>query len=125
VPRASTTTDVFNALGDASRRELLDRLGHGEATVTELVDRLGWDQPKVSKHLAVLRTVDLVRCRRDGRTQRYRIHREALQPLQHWLERLTATIDEHYDRLDDYLVEMQTTAVRTTTSSRPDENEDH
>jgi len=124
VARTSTTADVFNALGDGSRRELLDLLGRGEATVGELVDGLGWDQPRVSKHLAVLRHVDVVRCRRDGRTQRYRIHREGLQPLQIWLDRLTSTINEHYDRLDDYLAEMQATDAATAASDATNHGKD-
>ena len=50
--RTPTTTDAFNAVAEASRRDLLDALGTGEATVGELVDRLGLSQPQVSKHLA-------------------------------------------------------------------------
>ena len=53
--RTATTTDAFNAVAEASRRDLLDALGAGEATVGELVDRLGLSQPQVSKHLGVLR----------------------------------------------------------------------
>lgn len=107
--RESTTSDVFNAVGDAARREILDVLGRGEATVNAVVDELDLTQPQVSKHLRVLREVDLVRCRRDGRHQIYRVHRPALQPLHGWLARLTDAINEHDDRLDDYLAELQTT----------------
>ena len=46
--RTPTTADVFNAVAEASRRDLLDALGDGEATVSELVDRLGLSQPQVS-----------------------------------------------------------------------------
>jgi DNA-binding transcriptional ArsR family regulator len=107
--RAATTSDVFNALGDRSRRQLLDTLALGEATVNELVLASGCAQPQVSKHLRVLREVGLVRCRRDGRAQRYRLHRDGMAPLQSWLDRLTATVNQHYDRLDDYLAELQAT----------------
>ncbi len=105
--RAATTADVFNAVGDDARRELLDALATGEATVGELVERLGRDQPQVSKHLRVLREVDLVRCRNAGRHRLYRVHRPGLAPLQHWLGHLTTTVNEHYDRLDDYLHDLQ------------------
>ena len=105
--RAATTTDAFNALGDASRRQILDALALGEATVGDIVVRLELPQPQISKHLKVLRDVDLVRCRRDGRRRVYRVHRPALQPVQHWLQQLTTALNEHYDRLDDYLVEVQ------------------
>jgi DNA-binding transcriptional ArsR family regulator len=107
--RLATTTDVFNALGDGSRRQILETLSLGEAAVGEIVDRLGLGQPQVSKHLKVLREVDLVRCRSAGRSRVYRVHPPALRPLQTWLARLTADVNEHYDRLDDFLVEMQRT----------------
>jgi DNA-binding transcriptional ArsR family regulator len=107
--RAATTTDVFNALGDGSRRQILEALSMGEAGVGEIVDRLHLGQPQVSKHLNVLRQVGLVRCRREGRHRVYRVDAIGLQPLQTWLARLTADVNEHYDRLDDYLAEIQRT----------------
>ena len=72
--RTPTTADAFNAVAEASRRELLDALGTGEATVGELVDRLGLSQPQVSKHLGVLRAVGLVLVRVDGRHRWYRVN---------------------------------------------------
>jgi DNA-binding transcriptional ArsR family regulator len=105
--RAATTTDAFNALGDASRRQILDALAQGEATVGDIVARLNLPQPQISKHLRVLRDVELVRYRRDGRRRVYGVHRPALQPVQHWLQQLSAALNVHYDRLDDYLVELQ------------------
>lgn len=107
VPRASTTSDVFNAVGDHSRRSLLDALATGEATVTELVDRLDLPQPVVSKHLRVLRDVGLVRCRAHGRHRTYRVPPDGLAPLHSWLQHLTAAVNDHYDRLDLYLDELQ------------------
>lgn len=107
--RESTTSNVFNAVGDAARRDILDVLGRGEATVNQVVDTLDLTQPQVSKHLRVLREVDLVRCRRDGRHQIYRVNRRALEPLEGWLARLADSINAHYDRLDDYLDELQNT----------------
>ena len=64
--RAPATTDAFNAVGDPTRRRILGLLAGGEATVGELVERLALPQPQVSKHLRVLREVDLVRCRAEG-----------------------------------------------------------
>lgn len=107
MPRAATTTDVFNAVGDASRRNLLDALATGEATVGELVDRLDLSQPIVSKHLRVLRDVGLVRCRAHGRHRTYAVNPSGLAPLRTWLQKLTAEINDHYDRLDTYLDELQ------------------
>jgi DNA-binding transcriptional ArsR family regulator len=107
VARAATTTDIFNALGDATRRDILDLLAVGEAGVGDLVERLGMPQPQVSKHLKVLRDVDAVRTRSVGRHRMYRVHQPALAPLQTWLDRLTAAVNAHYDRMDDYIDTLQ------------------
>ena len=67
VARASTTSDVFNAIADIHRREILDALIEGEKAVGTIVSDLSMSQPQVSKHLRVLKEVGLVRCRTDGR----------------------------------------------------------
>jgi len=105
--RTATTADVFNAVAEERRRQILDVLRAGEITVGELVDRLGIAQPLVSKHLAVLRAVDLVRSRADGRARRYRVNGPALRPLQAWLAPYEALVNARYDRLDDHLAELQ------------------
>ncbi len=112
--RQPTTSDVFNAVGDARRRDILDVLAGEEATVGELVERLGLSQPQASKHLRVLREVDLVRCRTFGRHRVYRIHGPSFAPLQSWLTQLTDSVNNHYDRLDDYLDGLQTPSHSTT-----------
>ncbi|MDP1793148.1 MAG: metalloregulator ArsR/SmtB family transcription factor [Acidimicrobiales bacterium] len=106
--RTPTTTDAFNAVAEASRRELLDALGDGEATVGELVDRLSMTQPTVSKHLAVLREVGLVLVRVDGKRRWYRINGPALQPIHEWVRNFERTWNEKLDRLDDLVAELQT-----------------
>jgi DNA-binding transcriptional ArsR family regulator len=106
--RTPTTADAFNAIAEASRREILDALGDGEATVGELVDRLGLSQPQVSKHLAVLRTVGLVLVRADGRHRRYRVNGAALKPLHDWVRTFERTWNTRLDQLDDLLAELQT-----------------
>ena len=105
--RTPTTTDAFSAVAEASRRDLLDALGNGEATVGELVDRLGLSQPQVSKHLGVLRAVDLVLVRADGRHRWYRINGPALKPVHDWVRTFERTWNTRLDRLDDLLVELQ------------------
>ena len=109
--RSATTADVFNAIAEETRRDILDVLVGREVAVGELVDELDLGQPQVSKHLKVLRTVDLVRCRTEGRRRLYRLNGPALAPVQHWLERYTAAVNDHYDRLDDYLATLQRTAT--------------
>lgn len=105
--RTATTTDAFNAVAEASRRQLLDALGTGEATVGELVDRLGMTQPQVSKHLGVLRAVGLVLVRIDGRHRWYRVNGPALRPIHDWVRTFERTWSERLDRLDDLLAELQ------------------
>ena len=105
--RASTTTDAFNAVAESGRRALLDALGSGEATVGELVERLGFSQPQVSKHLAVLRSVDLVLVRTEGRHRWYRVNGPALKPVHDWVRTFERTWNARLDRLDDLLVELR------------------
>lgn len=104
--RSPTTTDAFNAVAEASRRDLLDAIGTREATVGELVDRLGLGQPQVSKHLAVLRAVDLVLVRKEGRHRWYRVNGPALKPIHDWVRTFEGTWNARLDRLDDLLAEI-------------------
>ena len=85
----------------------LDALGTGESTVGDLVDLLELSQPQVSKHLAVLRAVELVSVRIDGRHRWYRVNGEALRPVYDWIRNFESTWNSRLDRLDDVLVELQ------------------
>ena len=105
--RAATTTDVFNAIAEAHRRDILDALVDGEASVGQLVERLELAQPQVSKHLKVLAEVGLVSMRAAGRNRLYRLVAPALTPLQRGLATYERLINARYDRLDDYLAELQ------------------
>ena len=107
VARSATTTDAFNAVAEASRRQLLDAIGTGEVTVGELVDRVGLTQPQVSKHLAVLREVGLVTVRADGKHRRYRVNGPALRPIHDWVRTFERTWNTRLDRLDDLLAELR------------------
>jgi DNA-binding transcriptional ArsR family regulator len=79
--RAATTSDVFNALAEPRRREILSFLAAVEKPVGEIVEALAADQPSISKHLSVLRKVDLVRVRRVGRHRMYRANPDSIRPL--------------------------------------------
>jgi DNA-binding transcriptional ArsR family regulator len=107
VARTSTTSDVFNAIGDAHRREVLDALIAGETAVGAIVDRLGIPQPQVSRHLRVLREVGLVRCRKDGRRRLYRLEPSHLAPLHEWLAAYERALHQRLDRVDTYLQDLQ------------------
>jgi len=106
--RTATTTDAFNAVAEASRRDLLDAIGTEEVTVGELAGRLRLRQPQVSKHLGVLRTVGLVLVRIDGRHRWYRVNGPALKPIHDWVSDYERTWNERLDRLDDLLAELKT-----------------
>ncbi|MBA3258302.1 MAG: winged helix-turn-helix transcriptional regulator [Gemmatimonadales bacterium] len=84
MPRAATSSDVFNAVAEPQRRAILDFLATDERPVGDLVKALGLSQPSVSKHLRVLRQLDLVRARRDGRRVLYRTNAGAIRPLHEW-----------------------------------------
>jgi DNA-binding transcriptional ArsR family regulator len=107
VARSSTTLDVFNAIGEASRREILDALIGGEKAVGTIVDDLSMSQPQVSKHLRVLSEVGLVSCRAEGRRRLYRLEPARLQPFHEWLDQYEQALNDRMDRMGDYLKELQ------------------
>ncbi|HEY8581751.1 MAG TPA: metalloregulator ArsR/SmtB family transcription factor [Capillimicrobium sp.] len=105
--RAATTADVFNAVAEPRRRELLDALAGGERTVTDLVDRLDLGQPQVSKHLRVLREVGAVDVRDAGRQRFYRVNGRALKPIHDWVGGFREAWEERFDALDDVLDDLK------------------
>lgn len=82
--RASSHSDVFTAVAEPQRRAILAFLVSDERSVGDVVDAIGINQPSVSKHLRVLRDVDLVRARRDGRHVLYRTNAAAVRPIHAW-----------------------------------------
>jgi DNA-binding transcriptional ArsR family regulator len=107
VARSSTTADVFNAIAEVRRREILDALVAGEKSVGTLVDDLSMAQPQVSKHLRVLSEVGLVSSRAEGRFRLYRLEPVPLRPLRDWLVKYEQAWHERMDRVEDYLKQLQ------------------
>ena len=105
--RAATTSDVFNAIAEGHRREVLDALIPGERAVGAIVQDLSMSQPQVSKHLRVLSDVGLVSGRADGRHRLYRLEPARLQPFHEWLVKYERAMSERLDRMDTYLKELQ------------------
>jgi DNA-binding transcriptional ArsR family regulator len=105
--RSSTTSDVFNAVAEGRRREILDALITGEKAVGTLVTDLSMSQPQVSKHLRVLSEVGLVSCRVDGRRRLYSLEPARLRPFHQWLAKYERAMNARLDRIDDYLKELQ------------------
>ena len=107
VARSSTTSDVFNAIAETHRRDILDVLIAGEKAVGAIVNDLPMSQPQVSKHLRVLSEVGLVRCRAEGRRRLYSLEPARLKPFHDWLAKYEQTWNGRLNRMDDYLKELQ------------------
>lgn len=87
MPRAATTTDVFNAIAEPRRREIISILVDGkEHTVGEVVSMLRLPQPAVSKHLSVLRKVGIVSVSKRGQLRMYRLNAKELKPVHDWVK---------------------------------------
>lgn len=85
--RATTTSDVFNAIAEPRRREIIDLLVNGkEHAVGDLVLRLRMPQPAVSKHLGVLRKVGVVSVSKRGQLRLYRLNAKELKPVHDWVK---------------------------------------
>jgi DNA-binding transcriptional ArsR family regulator len=104
--RAATTSDVFNAIAEPQRREILALLRTGERPVTELAHELGLTQPGASKHLRVLREVGLVRNRRAGKQRLYGLDASGLRPVHEWTGGFERFWIESLDRLDAYVQDL-------------------
>jgi DNA-binding transcriptional ArsR family regulator len=115
--RAATTTDVFNAVAEPRRRQILDILASGERSVNDLAAELGLVQPLVSKHLRVLRAVGLVDVRDEGRQRLYQLHGPALKPIYDWVMQYERAWNERFDVLDDLLEELKAKEERDGGSS--------
>ncbi|QNI32982.1 helix-turn-helix transcriptional regulator [Alloacidobacterium dinghuense] len=85
--RAATTTDVFNAIAEPRRREIIGMLSDGgEHAVGDVVLRLRMPQPTVSKHLGVLRKVGVVTVSKRGQMRYYRLNAKELKPVHDWVK---------------------------------------
>jgi DNA-binding transcriptional ArsR family regulator len=113
--RAATTTDVFNAIAESRRRDILSYLAASERPVGEIVAALELEQPSVSKHLRVLRDVGLVRARRDGRKILYRTNADGIRPLNEW----SATFERYWQH---QLNQVKERAEKMVGESSPDLN---
>src|SRR5215813_13082301 len=98
---------TFAALADPTRRAILARLVLGETSVSELAKPFDISGPAISKHLKVLERAGLISRGREAQWRPCRIEPRALKEVDHWLERYRRFWDESFDRLDDYLTELQ------------------
>ena len=105
--RAATTSDVFNAIAEPQRREILVLLRSGERPVNELAEELGITQPGASKHLRVLREVGLVRDRKQGKQRVYGLDARKLRPVHEWAGGFERFWNARFDRLDAYVQRLK------------------
>ena len=109
----STDEDLsvtFAALADPTRRAILARLAQGEATVLELAEPFRLSLPAVSKHLKVLQKAGLISQGRRAQWRPCRLEPARLKDVSDWVERYRAIWEERFDRLDEYLRELQSEA---------------
>ena len=98
---------TFAALADPTRRAILARLASGEASVTELGKPFAMSLPAISKHLKVLEHAGLIARGRDAQWRPCRLAAGPLKDAAEWLEEYRRFWEESFDRLDDYLRELQ------------------
>ena len=97
--------DIFTALAEPRRREILEQLLSGPCTVNGLVESLSMSQPMASKHLKVLREAGIVKVRPEGQRRWFSLRREPFEALQDWLARYRAYWTEELDSLERFLDE--------------------
>ena len=102
--RLSTT---FSALADPTRRAILARLVSGKASVSEIAEPFAMSLPAVSKHLKVLERAGLITRGRAAQWRPCRLEAAPLKDAADWLEHYRRFWEESFERLDDYLRELQ------------------
>jgi DNA-binding transcriptional ArsR family regulator len=98
---------TFQALADPTRRAILARLALGETSVSELAEPFEMSLPAVSKHLKVLENAGLITRSREAQWRPCKLEPIALKTVDDWLERYRRFWEERFDRLEDYLREIQ------------------
>lgn len=100
-------SSTFAALADPTRRAILARLALGETSVTELAEPFQMSMPAVSKHLKVLERAGLIVRSRDAQWRPCRLKADQLKTVADWVEEYRRFWEESFDRLDDYLAQIQ------------------
>jgi len=100
-------TTTFAALADPTRRAILARLASGETSVTDLARPFDMSLPGISKHLKVLERAGLIARSREAQWRPCRLKAEPLKDVARWVEHYRRFWEESFDRLDEYLKEVQ------------------
>src|SRR5262245_1582807 len=102
MPRAPTTTDVFNAIAEPRRRQIVELLARrGALAVGTLVAALGLAQPAVSKHLGVLRQVGVVTVIKQGKQRVYNLEADRLKTVHDWVKAFEELWGHQLDRIKE------------------------
>ena len=109
MPKYSALDRMFHALGDSSRRAMVERLGRGPASVSELAKPFEMALPTVVHHLAVLETAGIVASAKVGRVRTYQLVPGALEPAADWISRQRLPAERRLDRLGAFLNRPATT----------------
>ncbi|HKV02736.1 MAG TPA: metalloregulator ArsR/SmtB family transcription factor [Ktedonobacteraceae bacterium] len=111
---------LWTALTEPNRFHIVELLRDGPLTVGQIAERLALRQPQVSKHLKVLSQAAIVEVQPQANRRIYQLRREPFQELEIWLHSFRRLWDERFDRLDDYLLELQ--AREQHTSNQVEDN---
>src|SRR5258706_9618236 len=111
---------VWTALTEPHRLQIVELLRDGPMTVGEITQQLELQQPQASKHLKILSEAGIVEVQPQANRRIYRLRREPFQELEAWLHSFRRLWEERFDRLDDYLLELQATEQHT--SNRIEDN---
>jgi DNA-binding transcriptional ArsR family regulator len=120
-----TLSTTFAALADPTRRAILARLSSGEASVTDLAAPFKMSLPAVSKHLKVLERAGLIARRREAQWRPCRLEVGPLKDVADWLEEYRRFWEESFDRLDDYLRQIQREEQQKDRNRTEGEQHDH
>jgi DNA-binding transcriptional ArsR family regulator len=116
-----TLNTTFAALADPTRRAILARLASGDASVNELAEPFEMSLPAVSKHLKVLERAGLIARGREAQWRPSRLEAGPLREAADWMEHYRHFWEESFDRLDEYLNEIQTKTPRVTEQKKKEE----
>ena len=120
MPRAPTTSDVFNAIAEPRRRQIIELLAsRGALTVGTLVAALGLPQPAVSKHLSVLRQVGIVAVMKEGQQRVYSLEAEKLKTVHDWVKAFESLWSHQLDRIKQRAERRAREQTESTTSPKP------
>jgi DNA-binding transcriptional ArsR family regulator len=102
-PPLPSSRDVFAAVGDPTRRRLLDLLSRGELPVRRIAAPFAMTRPAISQHLGILLRARLVQVRRDGRERYYRLHASPLRQIHDWVRQYERFWQRKLSALGDFL----------------------